>query len=121
MIRALIFAPLLFILVLFALSNPEPVHLRMWPTDLTIDIPLSITVLLAMAVAFVLGALLLWLSAVGARLRARRAEHAVRMLEAQVAELKARIGKMSAAPMPAGSTGDGAISAGGMTALPPPL
>ena len=109
MIRALIFAPLLFILVLFALSNPQPVHLGLWPTDLTIDIPLSITVLLAMAVAFVLGALLLWLSAVGARLRARRAEHSVRMLEAQVAELKARVGKM-AVPM----------SNAVVTALPPP-
>jgi uncharacterized integral membrane protein len=90
MLKAIIFAPLLFVLVLFALSNPQPVHLGLWPTDVTVDIPLSITVLLAMAVAFVLGALLLWFSAVGARLRARKAEHAVRMLEAQVAELKAR-------------------------------
>ena len=105
MIRALIFAPLLFILVLFALSNPQPVRLGLWPTDLTVDIPLSITVLLAMAVAFVLGALLLWFSAIGARLRARRAEHAVRMLEAQVKELKARV-----SPVPSGT----------VTALPPP-
>lgn len=105
MIRALIFAPLLFILVLFALSNPQPVRLGLWPTDLTVDIPLSITVLLAMAVAFVLGALLLWFSAVGARLRARRAEHAVRMLEAQVKELKARVSP---------------VQSGAVTALPPP-
>lgn len=105
MIRALIFAPLLFILVLFALSNPQPVRLGLWPTDLTVDIPLSITVLLAMAVAFVLGALLLWLSAVGARLRARRAEHAVRMLEAQVKELKGRVSP---------------VHSGAVTALPPP-
>lgn len=111
MIRALIFAPLLFLLVLFALSNPQAVHLGLWPTDLTIDLPLSITVLLAMAVAFVLGALLMWLSAVGARLRARRAEHAVRMLEAQVAELKARVVSVNAVPM----------NRTGTTALPPPL
>lgn len=91
MIRALLFAPLLFLLVLFALSNPQAVHLGLWPTDLVVDMPLSITVLLAMALAFVLGALLLWLSAIAARLRARRAEHSVRMLEAQVAELKARL------------------------------
>lgn len=110
MIRALIFAPLLFVLVLFALSNPEPVRLRMWPTDLSIDIPLSITVLLAMAVSFLLGALFLWFSAVGARLRARRAEHAVRMLEAQVVELKAR----------AISTGASLKNTSAVTALPPP-
>jgi uncharacterized integral membrane protein len=89
MLRALIFAPLLFVLVLFALSNPQVVHLGLWPTDFMVDLPLSITVLLAMAVAFVLGSTLLWFSAVGARMRARRAESKVRMLEAQVAELKA--------------------------------
>lgn len=122
MIRALIFAPLLFLLVLFALSNPQPVHLGLWPTDFFIDIPLSITVLLAMAVAFVLGALLLWLAALGARLRARRAEHAVRMLEAQVSELKSRLAQASvvlpnngvhAAPVAFNGTISG-------TALPPP-
>jgi uncharacterized integral membrane protein len=105
MLRALFFAPLLFILVLFALSNPKPVQLGLWPTDLTVDLPLSITILLAMSVAFVLGALLLWLSAVSARLRARRAEHAVKMLEAQVVELKARVSKHNSTAV---------------TALPPP-
>lgn len=90
MLKALFFAPILFILVLFALSNPQTVHLGLWPTDLVIDMPLSITVLIAMAVSFVIGSVMLWLSAVGARMRARRAEHAVRMLEAQLAELKAR-------------------------------
>ncbi len=92
MFRALIFAPLLFILVLFALSNPQVVHLGLWPTDVVVDLPLSITVLLAMAVAFVLGALLLWFSVIGTRMRARRAEAKIRMLEAQVSELKTRLG-----------------------------
>ncbi len=91
MIRALMFAPLLFLLVLFALSNPQPVHLGIWPTDLAVDIPLSIALMLSGAVAFVLGAILLWLSVVGSRLRARRAEHAIRLLEAQVRDLKARL------------------------------
>ena len=91
MIRALIFAPLLFLLVLFALSNPQPVHLGIWPTDLAVDLPLSIALMLSAAVAFVLGAILLWLNVVGSRLRARRAEHAIRLLEAQVRDLKARL------------------------------
>jgi uncharacterized integral membrane protein len=93
MFRALIFAPLLFILILFALSNPQPVHLTLWPTDLAMELPLSITVLVAMAAAFVLGALLLWLSVLGTRMRARRAESQVRALEAQVAELNQRLAK----------------------------
>jgi uncharacterized integral membrane protein len=102
MFRALIFAPLLFVLVLFTLSNPQVVHLGLWPTDIVVDLPLSITVLLAMAVAFVLGACLLWFSVLGAQMRARRAESRVRMLEAQVAELKSRLATpVTALPPPA--------------------
>ena len=91
MLRIIIAAPLLLILVLFALSNPAPVAFRLWPTDLSVELPLSLAVLGAMAVAFIAGALVLWFSAMAARRRARRAEHAARLLEAQVAELKARL------------------------------
>lgn len=89
MLRILIGLPLLLILVLFALSNPRPVQLGLWPTDLTITVPTSVAILFGMAVAFLVGAMLLWFSAVAARLRARRAEHLVRLLNAQVAQLKA--------------------------------
>lgn len=77
-------------LVLFELSNTEVVSLRLWPTDFSIDVNLSIAMLVAMAVAFVLGALVVWMSSLAQRQRARRAEKLVRMLEAQVEELKAR-------------------------------
>ena len=98
--RILVAAPFLFLMVLFALSNPQPTEFKLWATDYAVTMPLSLAVLGAMGVAFFLGALLLWMSAVGARHRARRAEHKARMLEAQVAELKAR--KPAASPqMPA--------------------
>lgn len=97
MLRILLAAPFLLILVLFALSNPAPTAFRLWPTDFAVELPLSLAVLGAMAVAFIAGALLLWFSAAAARRRARRAEHAARLLEAQIAELKARL-----APQPAG-------------------
>jgi putative membrane protein len=89
--RALIAAPFVLLLVLFALSNSQPVRLGLWPTDLTMEPPLSIAMLVAMAGAFVLGALMLWVDALGARRRARRAEYAQRLLEAQIQELKARL------------------------------
>jgi uncharacterized integral membrane protein len=91
LIRALIAAPLLLLLVLFALSNSQPVRLGLWPTDLSLEPPLSIAVLVAMGAAFLLGALMLWVEALAARRRARRAEYAQRLLEAQVQELKARL------------------------------
>jgi uncharacterized integral membrane protein len=81
--RILLAAPILLLLVLFALSNQQTVRLGIWPTDFAVDAPLSLTVLVAMAAAFVLGA--------AARRRARRAEYQARLLEAQVQQLQARL------------------------------
>ena len=91
MIRLLIVAPLLLLLVLFALSNTQPIRIGLWPTDVTVEPPLSVAVLVAMAAAFLLGALMLWSEAFAARRRVRRAEYAQRLLEAQVQELRARV------------------------------
>ncbi len=77
-------------LVLFALSNTEMVRLGLWPTDYALDMHLSLAILSAMAIAFLLGALVVWLAELGQRRRARRAERMVRMLEAQIEDLKAR-------------------------------
>jgi uncharacterized integral membrane protein len=89
--RPLLAAPLLVLLVAFALSNQQPVTLGLWPADVTWQCPLSIAVLVPAGVSFFLGALLLWFSAMAARRRAHRAEYAMRLLEAQVKELKARL------------------------------
>jgi uncharacterized integral membrane protein len=91
MLRILISLPFLLLMVLFALSNPPPVKLGLWPTDFTIEVPISLAILAAMGIGFFFGALLLWVSLVGARARARRAERHVRQLEAQVQELKVRV------------------------------
>jgi uncharacterized integral membrane protein len=77
-------------LVLFALSNTETVHLYVWPTDYSLDAPLSLAILIAMAIAFVLGALVVWLSVLAQRRRARQAERTVRVLQEEVSHLKAR-------------------------------
>jgi putative membrane protein len=77
-------------LVLFALSNTEVVRLGIWPTDYGIDVPLSLAILVAMAIAFLFGALVVWMSVLAQRRRARRAERTVRLLEGQIEQLKAR-------------------------------
>jgi uncharacterized integral membrane protein len=89
--RLLIGLPLLILLVLFALSNTTPVRLGLWPSDYTVQLPLSLTVLVAMAIAFLAGGVTVWVSELAQRRRARRAEQTVRLLEAQVQELKARL------------------------------
>ena len=99
--RTVIAAPFLLLLVLFALSNRQVVQIGLWPTDYVQEVPLSVAILVAMGLAFLAGALLLWMSALAARHRARRAERTVRLLEAQVQELKARLAET---PTPAPGT-----------------
>jgi lipopolysaccharide assembly protein A len=96
--RWLIAAPFLLVLVIFVLSNRAPVAIGFWPTDLSWDVPLSIAVLIAAALAFLFGALLVWMTELRQRRRARRAEAALRLLEEQVRELKARLSPPSMPP-----------------------
>jgi uncharacterized integral membrane protein len=88
MLRTLLFLPFLAVLVAFALSNPQPVQLRIWPFDFyTLEIPLSLAMLAAAGFFFFLGALFVWFGSVAARGRAGRAERRAAALHA---ELKAR-------------------------------
>jgi hypothetical protein len=66
-----------------------------------VELPLALAVLGGMAVAFLAGGLLVWISELAQRRRARRAEQTVQLLEAQVQELKARL-PQPLAPPPAG-------------------
>jgi len=88
--RFLIGVPVLVLLVLFALSNKQVVTMGLWPTDITVDAPLSVAVLVTSAVFFLAGALMTWGTSLAARARARRAETTVQQLRAQVRTLQAR-------------------------------
>jgi uncharacterized integral membrane protein len=90
MLRILIGLPVLLVLILFALSNQAEVTLALWPTDLSVQTPMAIAILAAAAGAFIIGALFTWFAGIGHRRRARRAESTIRLLEEQVAALKAR-------------------------------
>jgi uncharacterized integral membrane protein len=85
-------------LVLFLLSNTEIIRLGLWPTDYSIEVHLSLAILIAMAIAFLLGALVVWVSALSQRRRARRAERTVRLLEAQIEALQARVSPLPLPP-----------------------
>jgi uncharacterized integral membrane protein len=82
---------LLLLMVLFALTNTEPVRLGLFPLGhLPFDVPASVAILAAMALGFFLGGLRLWFTALHHRRAARRAEDTVRLLEAKHRELQAR-------------------------------
>jgi putative membrane protein len=89
--RWIVGVPLLLLMVVFALSNREPVPLGLFPLGrLPFEVPLSVVVLAAMGLGFFLGGLRVWFSALRHRRAARRAEETVRLLEAKNQELKAR-------------------------------
>jgi uncharacterized membrane protein YciS (DUF1049 family) len=77
-------------LVLFALSNTQMVMLGIWPFDYTVQVHLSLAILAAMAVSFFIGGVFVWFSVLRQRRRASRAEHKIKLLEAQIDELKGR-------------------------------
>jgi uncharacterized integral membrane protein len=88
--RWIFFVPLLVLLALFALSNPQDVEIRLWPFDLAWVSPLGIAVLLLAAVAFLVGALIAWAAALPIRRRATRIEQAAKLLEAELAALRVK-------------------------------
>ena len=89
--RLLIAVPFLAALVIFVLSNREPVTIGFWPTDIRWDMPLSVALLIAAAAALVVGAVMVWISELRQRRRAHHAEVTARRLEEQVRELQARL------------------------------
>ncbi len=96
--RLLIALPLLLLLVSFALSNTADVRLGLWPTDLALEMPVSLVVIGAMAVAFLVGGLLVWISELAVRRRARHAEQTVRFAGRAIAGVE---GQADAAVDPA--------------------
>ncbi|MBU8536992.1 LapA family protein [Falsiroseomonas tokyonensis] len=88
--RWLLFLPLLILLALFALSNMQEVQLRLWPFDLAWATPVGVGVLLLSGIGFLLGATLAWAAGLPARRRAREMESAAKLLEAELAVMKAR-------------------------------
>jgi uncharacterized integral membrane protein len=90
LMRWVFFLPLLVLLALFALSNPQPVEVRLWPFDLAWAAPLGVAVLVLGAIAFLLGAAIAWSAGLPQRRRAARIEQAARLLEAELSGYRAR-------------------------------
>ena len=87
--RWFIFLPLAVLVVLFLLSNPQSIELRLWPFDVAWTASAAIAVLSIAAFAFLLGALIAWAAALPARRLGRAAERRVVELEANLTALSA--------------------------------
>jgi putative membrane protein len=96
MIRLIPALVLVLILALFGLSNRQEVVIGFWPTDYAVGMPLSVAILVGMALAFLAGAAVVWLPSLGLRRRARRAEALAARLQAQLAAVELRQAPMVA-------------------------
>lgn len=79
----LLFAPLALVLGIFAVENDTPVTLEVWPFAASGTAWASVWILGLLAVGIVIGMLIGWLSGMGWRHRARRAERRLRDHERQ--------------------------------------
>lgn len=88
--RWLLLVPVILFVVLFALSNRQSVTVALWPSDLAWQAPLAVAVLAMAALAFLLGAATVWVTALAHRRRARQAAEAIRRLERELEAFRVR-------------------------------
>ena len=98
-VKTIIWVPILAVLIDFALSNTSDVEVGLFPTGLTIPVPLSVAILIGTGAGFLIGGLFAWFPALRHRRAAKKAKDALRVLEAKHEELKARgTGPLLSAP-----------------------
>jgi lipopolysaccharide assembly protein A len=88
--RWLLLLPALLVLILFALSNQDPVTLRLWPLEGSVEALQSVAIMVIAAAAFLCGALVAWFASLPDRARADRVARSAAVMEAELAELRAR-------------------------------
>ena len=77
--------PLAVAVTVFAVANRQEIHFDLWPLPYGIDVPAYLAVLGPLALGLTLGALLVWLTGTGGRLRARADRRRAESLERQLA------------------------------------
>ncbi|RAU21625.1 DUF1049 domain-containing protein [Paramagnetospirillum kuznetsovii] len=77
--------PLAVVATVFAVANRQDVRFDLWPLPFGVDVAAYLAVLGPLALGLVMGAVLVWLSGTGARLRARADRRRAESLERQLA------------------------------------
>ncbi|MBI1776050.1 MAG: LapA family protein [Proteobacteria bacterium] len=105
-ISFLVMAPATVILVLFAVSNREPVLLSLWPLSEGVAAPLYLVVVALLAIGIVIGMAIAWASGARSRREVReardRAEREARELSRRLAAVEQELaGNAAPGPPPA--------------------
>ena len=88
--------PVTLVVVVLALANREVATLRLWPLDLSVEMPMFLVILLALLAGFLIGAAIMWLSGGRYRRRARKAYFTITDLERDVRDLQRRLSRADA-------------------------
>jgi uncharacterized integral membrane protein len=94
----IIFIALLFVAGFFAVANREVVEIDLWPVFTKVAVPLYLGLIGALAVGFILGALVAWWSGRAARTRARQATRRADALARERDALQAELETMRPRP-----------------------
>ncbi len=108
-------------MVVFALANRELVVVDIWPLPLSLQQPLFLFILGSFFIGFLVGAVIMWISAGRYRRRARAARNRVAQLEHDVRLLqheKARAAAQATEAPAGGSQGNMIVRQQGSTRLP---
>ena len=90
-VRWFVTALVAILLVIFAVSNRQTVEVTFWPFPVTIDSALSLVVLGAVVLAFLVGQFVAWLGAQRWRHEARAKQRRIEALERELAATQAQL------------------------------
>ena len=85
LINSTVAAVVALVIILFAVSNREPVTVALWPLPYQLTLPLYAVILLTVLVGFIAGVVAHWLVGAGRRREQRRLRRQVRDLEQSLA------------------------------------
>jgi uncharacterized integral membrane protein len=93
-------APVILILVVFAVSNRETVTVTLWPLPFSLETALYLVVLLAALLGFLIGELVAWVNGRFWRREARQKARRIEALERELAATQAQLAPAPAARLP---------------------
>ena len=89
----------MLLVVIFAVANQQVVTIDLWPFELTYSLPLYALVAVSLLIGFLIGAVVMWISAGKVRNKARESYYKASSLEREVAYLKRKHAETKA-PIP---------------------
>ena len=93
-------APIVILVLWFAVSNLGPITLRLWPFPFDLTIPIAVLTLIQLFIGFLLGAIVTWIGDRHRRRETRRLVRRTAELEQSLAETERKLAAVRAQQVP---------------------